>query len=88
MVMPRIVHSKRKRQSIGGRPWYDKDVYYHQEHLGLQKVGGLLAGSKGVITSKVTGAEPVGVGKPNDGLLGAPAIAAFLNELFGFSAHP
>jgi hypothetical protein len=72
----------------GERPWTAKLVYHHQRHLGLQKVGALIVGSKAKLREKVTGAEATGVGSPNDGLLGAEAAAAFLNELFGFSAQP
>jgi hypothetical protein len=67
------------------RPWKPGSVSYHQEDLGLTKVGSLVTGSKAVVRARVTGTEPVGVGEPGDGLLGLEQTADFLNELFGLN---
>jgi hypothetical protein len=77
--------SRPKRQRSGERPWTPGRVSYHQKELGLTKIGDLVTGSKAVVTAKITGTEPIGIGGPGDGLQGLEMTAAFLNEFFGLS---
>jgi hypothetical protein len=69
-------------------PWNDGRTYHYADELGLTRLGNLIAGSKEVVRARVTGDEPdrSKIGAAGDGLLTAPAVTAFINEIYGSPA--
>lgn len=65
------------------------DIYAGRRkgNLQLGKLGSINTGSRELLTAQVTGrpVDPKKVGSPGDIIPGAENIAAFLNELCGFS---
>lgn len=78
MARPRQARGKQRRWSRGL-------VYHYQKDLRLSSIGNLITGSKAKLRAVATGSEPIGVGAPGDALLGADAVADFLNEIYGIN---